>query len=375
MLLARGGSNDLHFGDSITFPPASTDRIIMDGEVVTVGGIAFTAHFMPGHTPGSTAWTWTDTRDGKPVRIAYADSLSAPGYQLQGNARYPRLVQDYRRSFAMVRGLPCDLLLTPHPGASNWNYAAGSNASEGTELQSYADAAEKKFDAQLAKRPRHADPVEPSPCSACRPNTAEHRLGSTQDASESAGQDDRHPPSISRPGRAGQTARCCRRCAPARRCTAARSRPAFPCPANRLACRAAPAARGRAFDQQALDVLGRDVTLDHVTADLGGMARGLADRHAQADLDWIHVIGVAHIDLEAGGLQVVDPDAAATAAGGLVHDGDRQAWIDLGRAGLGRCRCFAGDRCRGGFFGGTSAGGRGQHGAQQQAEERVRFIE
>lgn len=152
VLLARGGSNDLHFGDSITFPPVSTDRIIMDGEVVNAGGIAFTAHFMPGHTPGSTAWTWTDTRDGKPVRIAYADSLSAPGYQLQGNARYPRLVQDYRRSFAMVRGLPCDLLLTPHPGASNWNYAAGSNASEKVlSCKAYADAAEKKFDAQLAK--------------------------------------------------------------------------------------------------------------------------------------------------------------------------------------------------------------------------------
>jgi len=152
VLLARGGSNDLHFGDSITFPPASADRIIMDGEGVTVGGIAFTAHFMPGHTPGSTAWTWTDTRDGQPVRIAYADSLSAPGYQLQGNARYPRLVEDYRRSFATVRALPCDLLLTPHPGASNWNYAAGAEAgANALTCKAYADAAEKKFDAQLAK--------------------------------------------------------------------------------------------------------------------------------------------------------------------------------------------------------------------------------
>jgi metallo-beta-lactamase class B len=152
VLLARGGSDDLHFGDEITFPPVNADRIVMDREVVKLGGIAFTAHFMPGHTPGSTAWTWTDTRDGKPVRIAYADSLSAPGYQLQGNARYPRLVEDYRRSFATVRGLPCDLLLTPHPGASNWNYAAGSNASEKVlSCKAYADAAEKKFDAQLAK--------------------------------------------------------------------------------------------------------------------------------------------------------------------------------------------------------------------------------
>nr|QCX19949.1 L1 family class B beta-lactamase [Stenotrophomonas maltophilia] len=152
VLLARGGSNDLHFGDGITYPPASADRLVMDGETVSLGGITFTAHFMPGHTPGSTAWTWTDTRDGKPLRIAYADSLSAPGYQLRGNARYPRLVEDYRRSFATVRGLPCDLLLTPHPGASRWDYAAGSKAAvNAMSCNAYADEAEKKFDAQLAK--------------------------------------------------------------------------------------------------------------------------------------------------------------------------------------------------------------------------------
>ncbi|HID8538037.1 TPA: L1 family subclass B3 metallo-beta-lactamase [Stenotrophomonas maltophilia] len=152
VLLARGGSDDLHFGDGITYPPTNTDRIVMDGEVVTVGGIEFTAHFMPGHTPGSTAWTWTDTREGKPVRIAYADSLSAPGYQLQGNPRYPHLIEDYRRSFATVRALPCDVLLTPHPGASNWDYAAGARAgAKALTCKAYADAAEQKFDAQLAK--------------------------------------------------------------------------------------------------------------------------------------------------------------------------------------------------------------------------------
>ena len=152
VLLARGGSDDLHFGDGITYPPANADRIVMDGEVITVGGIVFTAHFMAGHTPGSTAWTWTDTRNGKPVRIAYADSLSAPGYQLQGNPRYPHLIEDYRRSFATVRALPCDVLLTPHPGASNWDYAAGARAgAKALTCSAYADAAEKKFDAQLAK--------------------------------------------------------------------------------------------------------------------------------------------------------------------------------------------------------------------------------
>lgn len=86
------------------------------------------------------------------MRIAYADSLSAPGYQLKGNPRYPRLVEDYKRSFATVRALPCDVLLTPHPGASNWDYAAGARAgAKALTCKAYADAAEQKFDAQLAK--------------------------------------------------------------------------------------------------------------------------------------------------------------------------------------------------------------------------------
>ncbi|KAA9001430.1 subclass B3 metallo-beta-lactamase [Stenotrophomonas cyclobalanopsidis] len=152
VLLARGGSDDLHFGDRFTFPPAQVDRIIMDGETVDVGGMRFTAHFVPGHTPGSTAWTWTDTRDGGPVRIAYADSLSAPGYTLKENPRYPHLVEDFRRSFATVRALPCDVLLTPHPDGSGWDYAAGAQAgAKAVTCGAYADAAEQKLDAALAR--------------------------------------------------------------------------------------------------------------------------------------------------------------------------------------------------------------------------------
>ncbi|WP_375744648.1 subclass B3 metallo-beta-lactamase [Corallococcus interemptor] len=157
VLLARGGSDDLHFGDDIVFPPAVVDRVVMDGEVVTLGGVGFTAHFVPGHTPGSIAWTWTDTRDGKPVRLAYADSLSAPGYQLLANPRYPRIVEDYRRSFATVRALPCDVLLTPHPDSSGWDYAAGDAAgAKAMSCKAYADAAERGFNTQLAEERRKA---------------------------------------------------------------------------------------------------------------------------------------------------------------------------------------------------------------------------
>jgi metallo-beta-lactamase class B len=150
VLLARGGSDDLHFAEGFTFPPANADRIVMDGEVVELGGMRFTANFTPGHTPGSTSWTWDDQRAGKTLHIAYVDSLSAPGYQLVGNLRYPRIVEDYRRTFATVRALPCDLLLTPHPGGSGWTPEATAEPHpEPMSCRQYADKAEQALDELL----------------------------------------------------------------------------------------------------------------------------------------------------------------------------------------------------------------------------------
>src|SRR3546814_6403333 len=78
-------------------------------------------------TPGSTAWTWQDNVDGKPASIAYVDSLTAPGYQVHDNPRYPKLAEDFRRSLEVVRALPCDVLVTPHPDFGGWNYADAAN--------------------------------------------------------------------------------------------------------------------------------------------------------------------------------------------------------------------------------------------------------
>lgn len=153
VLLARGGSDDLHDGDDMLFPAAQANRLVMDGETVELGGVRFTVRFTPAHTPGSMSWTWTDRKDGKPLRIAYVDSLSAPGYQLVDNPRYPRIVDDYRRGFAVVRTLPCDLLLTPHPDASGWMPKnAAAPHPQPLSCKAYADRAERNLDERLRKQ-------------------------------------------------------------------------------------------------------------------------------------------------------------------------------------------------------------------------------
>lgn len=149
VLLARGGTDDIHFGDSIGFPPVKTDRLLLDGEVIDLGSVLLTAHFTPGHTPGGLSWTWTDTRDGQPVRIAYVDSLTAPGYDLVDHRRYPDIVGDYRATFTAVRTLPCDLLITPHADASGWAPGTANPHAKPMSCPEYAGKAEQAFDAQL----------------------------------------------------------------------------------------------------------------------------------------------------------------------------------------------------------------------------------
>jgi uncharacterized protein (DUF885 family)/glyoxylase-like metal-dependent hydrolase (beta-lactamase superfamily II) len=121
--IAAGQSpaDDPQFGfgrEAMGFPPARNVHSVSDGEVVRVGEVEITAHLTPGHTPGSTSWTWRSCEGGRCVDVVYADSLtaiSAPGFRYAGDATHPSLVETFRASIATIAALPCDLLVTVHP--------------------------------------------------------------------------------------------------------------------------------------------------------------------------------------------------------------------------------------------------------------------
>ncbi|HKO57390.1 MAG TPA: subclass B3 metallo-beta-lactamase, partial [Thermoanaerobaculia bacterium] len=70
-----------------------------------------TAHITPGHTRGCT--TWTMRAAGRDV--VFLCSATAPSeYRLTGNPQWPDAVADYRRTFAALRALPCDVFLASH---------------------------------------------------------------------------------------------------------------------------------------------------------------------------------------------------------------------------------------------------------------------
>ena len=103
--------------------PVEPDRIIADGETLTLGETKLTAHATPGHTSGALSWTWTAcaTPEEPPVcrRIAYVDSLSPISSDAYRFSDHPTYVARFRESLRKVAELPCDIMLNPHPSASD----------------------------------------------------------------------------------------------------------------------------------------------------------------------------------------------------------------------------------------------------------------
>jgi metallo-beta-lactamase class B len=144
------------------FPPVTNVRVVADGETLRVGDQAITAHLTPGHTPGSTTWTWRSCERSRCLDVVYADSLtsvSAPGFRFTGDATHPSVVDAFRRSIAIVEGLPCDVLLAVHPGFADMDKKLerrrqGSNTNPFIDAQAcrtYAANAARTLDRRVAE--------------------------------------------------------------------------------------------------------------------------------------------------------------------------------------------------------------------------------
>jgi metallo-beta-lactamase class B len=118
----RGDRSDPQYLSVDPFPPVNHVRRVADGDAVTIEPLSLTAHATPGHTPGSTSWTWDSCEGARCLHMAYVDSVTAISddvYRYSDEAAHAGVVAAFRHTLAMVAALPCDVLLTPHPSASN----------------------------------------------------------------------------------------------------------------------------------------------------------------------------------------------------------------------------------------------------------------
>jgi metallo-beta-lactamase class B len=100
--------------------PHPIDKVLHDGDKVTLGGTTLVAHLTPGHTRGCTTWTLKAQEGGKSYDVVIIGSFGAnPGFKLVNNIEVPDIAEEFNRAFKVARSLRCDVPLGSHPGMYN----------------------------------------------------------------------------------------------------------------------------------------------------------------------------------------------------------------------------------------------------------------
>jgi len=112
-VIASGGRGQYLY--DARWPPCPVDRVLHDGDQVTLGEAVLTAHLTPGHTRGCTTWTLEAKDHGHTYNAVIIGSPNVnPGYRLVNNAEYPEIAADFARGFRTLKSLPCDIFLGAH---------------------------------------------------------------------------------------------------------------------------------------------------------------------------------------------------------------------------------------------------------------------
>jgi metallo-beta-lactamase class B len=161
-VVESGGKTDFQYGNTPNslYPPTKVDRILHNGDQVKLGDAVLVAHLTPGHTKGCTTWTMKVNENGKAYNVVIVGSPNVSnGYRLVGNALYPGIVQDYERTFRVLKSLPCDYFLGAHGSYFDMEtkYArlkdgVSTAFVDPNGYKQYVDEREQSFRAELAKQ-------------------------------------------------------------------------------------------------------------------------------------------------------------------------------------------------------------------------------
>ena len=160
-VVESGGEKDFFYSHTpgMRYPATKVDRVLHDGDTVSLGDTVLTAHLTPGHTKGCTTWTMKVNEAGKSYDVVILGSTNVnEGYKLLNNATYPQIASDYKKTFDVLRSLHCDIFLGAHGSyydlESKYPRMTG-NANPFIDPQGYkefVDDREQAFQSELARQ-------------------------------------------------------------------------------------------------------------------------------------------------------------------------------------------------------------------------------
>jgi metallo-beta-lactamase class B len=162
-VVESGGTADFAYGDS-PYPKAKVDRVLHDGDEMRLGDVVLVAHKTAGHTRGCTTWTMKAKQNGKTLDAVIVGSWNVnPGFRLVDKpgrpASYPGIADDYRKTFAVLKKLPCDIFLGAHGAYFDMAGKLARVSKDGEAVwvdprgyQAAVTEREKAFEAELRKQ-------------------------------------------------------------------------------------------------------------------------------------------------------------------------------------------------------------------------------
>lgn len=118
-LLESGGKSDFLFGGSpeANYDAAKVDRLLSDGDKVSLGGTELTVHLHPGHTKGATSFTTLLTEGGRTYRVGIVNLGSInDGVTVSGMPGFPDIEAAYIKTFREQKALELDVWFASHAG-------------------------------------------------------------------------------------------------------------------------------------------------------------------------------------------------------------------------------------------------------------------
>ncbi|MEI9958345.1 MAG: subclass B3 metallo-beta-lactamase [Ferruginibacter sp.] len=114
--LKDGGSSDYALGnDTSSYKPVQPDRLLHNGDTITLGNMQLVMLHHPGHTKGSCSYLFTVKDEQRSWKVLIANMPSIVTDKLfKTITSYPDLAADYAYTFKAMKNIKFDIWLSSH---------------------------------------------------------------------------------------------------------------------------------------------------------------------------------------------------------------------------------------------------------------------
>lgn len=120
-VLASGGVADYELGKyGITFKPVTADRLLQDGDTISLGNMQLVMLHHPGHTKGSCSFLFTVKDDQRSYKVLIANMPTIISERpFDSILAYPNVAKDYAYTLNAMKNISFDIWLAAHAGQFN----------------------------------------------------------------------------------------------------------------------------------------------------------------------------------------------------------------------------------------------------------------